>query len=272
MSKEKLIINLVSLILILSAINVDGQNVPPAKKDTVIWDTVPFGKYTLHYTDSEAGNFMLFKSYFDKGIASVQTFFGKKYPRPFNIYVFPNRKSLDKQWGKAGNKPGFKSECWMVASGLGDRLDLLTPTVWEKDACDHDPADKTEVQNLITHELVQVFQGQFNPHPDFAGMVDIGWFVEGLAVFVSGQLTKDRIDRAVKAIKLGKYPKELKNAWSGDNKYGIAGLMVNYIANKYGNKKLYELLPMTDQKGILTLLNTNENDFLNNWRAWALKQ
>ena len=50
MSKEKLIMNLLSLLLILSTINVWGQNVTPAKKDTVIWDTVPFGKYILHYT------------------------------------------------------------------------------------------------------------------------------------------------------------------------------------------------------------------------------
>ncbi|MGA8264997.1 MAG: hypothetical protein WB779_11190, partial [Ignavibacteriaceae bacterium] len=97
-------------------------------------------------------------------------------------------------------------------------------------------------------------------------------FVEGLAVFASGQLKKDRISRAFRAIKEGKYPQELKNAWSGDNKYGITGLMVSYIANKYGKEKLYALLPMDDQKGIMNSLNTNENDFINNWRTWTLKK
>ena len=268
MLKEKLIMNLLSLLLILSTINVWGQNVAPAKKDTVIWDTVPFGKYILHYTDSEAGNFLQFKNYFDKGVASVENFFGNKYPRIFNIYVFPNRHSLEKQW----NKSGTKSECSMVARGVANRLDLLTPSVWKTEACDHDPKNKTEVQSLITYELEHVFQGQLNPHPDLTGMDDIRWFVEGLAVMVSGQLTKDRISRAVKTIKQGKYPQELKNAWSGDNKYGIAGLMVSYIANKYGKEKLYALLPMENQEEIMSALKTNEKDFINNWKTWALKQ
>jgi hypothetical protein len=272
MVRKEVIINLFLIILTLSAINIFGQSSTPAKKDTVIWDTVPFGKYILHYTDSDAGNFMLIKNYLDNGVTTVEKFFSKKYSKVFNVYVFPNRNSIDKQWSKAWNMAGFQSKCWIVASGVGERLDLLTPSVWKTEACDHDPSNRPEAQNLITHELVHVFQGQLNPHLDFSGMDDIEWFVEGLAVFVSGQLTKDRIDRAVKAIKKGKYPQKLQNASNGDNKCGITGLMVSYIAYKYGKEKLYALLPIDYQNGIMNSLNTNENDFINNWRAWTLKK
>jgi hypothetical protein len=262
----------VIMIVLFNVANIFAQDNSTIKKDTIVWNDIEFDKYIIHYTDTDARIFMTLKAYLDNGVSTVEGFFGKKYPKLFDVYVYPKRAAMDKQWQKAWGIPDFKSQCWMVASGVADRLDLLSLSVWKTESCEHNPQNKSATQDLITHELVHVYHGQVSPNPDFAGMDDLGWFVEGLAVFVSGQLTKDRISRAVKSIKEGKYPSELKNAWSGANKYGIAGLMVSYIANKYGKEKLYKLLPMTDQKGIMTSLDTNETDFLNNWRSWALKQ
>ncbi len=214
---------------------------------------------------------MNIKSYLDKGIDSVENFLGKPYPNMFSVFVYPNRGSLDKQWQKDWGAPGFKSQCWMVASGVAERLDILSPSVWLSQACEHDPGNKNETLNLITHELVHVYQGQNNPHPNFADMDDIGWFVEGLAVFVSGQLSKERIDRAEDAIRKGKYPMQLKNVWSGENKYGFSGLIVKYIFLKYGKEKLAALLPKTTEKGILDELKISEAQLLKNWKTWALK-
>ena len=52
------------------------------------------------------------------------------------------------------------------------------------------------VQALIAHELVHVYHGQRSPRPDFHGMDDVGWFVEGLAVLASGQLELHHRGRA----------------------------------------------------------------------------
>lgn len=260
------------LLVLLPGMNTLAQKNTVAKKDTIIWNDIKFGKYIIHYTDSDAGNFMSLKTDIDKGIVAVEDFFGKKFPKAFDVYVYPRRSALDKAWQKAWGIPGFKSQCWMVASGVADHLDILSPSVWKAEACEHDPADKQATGNLITHELVHVYQGQMNPNPDYAGMDDVGWFVEGLAVFVSGQLTHERIEKAVKAIKDGKYPAQLKDAWSGNDKYGISGLMVSYINSKYGKSKIIDLLKQSTQQGILGTLNLTENQFLSGWRSWAVKQ
>src|SRR6516165_2607432 len=78
----------------------------------------------------------------------------------------------------------------MVASGVADRMVILSPRVWKTQAAEHDPADAEHLRDLIAHELVHVYHGQHNPRPDFDGMDDSGWFVEGLAVYVSGQLER----------------------------------------------------------------------------------
>lgn len=271
-SKKIVMVNVILMMFLLITVSVSAQNNVPVKKDTTIWNDIKFDKYIIHYTDFDAGIFMLIKTDIDNGISSLETYFGKPFLKSFDVYVYPERKAMDKAWQKAFGIPGFKSECWMVASGVAEQLDILSPSAWKTQACDHDPADKTATQNLVTHELVHVYQGQVNPNPDFAGMDDIGWFVEGLAVFVSGQLTKDRINRAVAAIKRGEYPKELKNAWSGENKYGFSGLMVSYINSKYGKDKILELLTRSTERGVLESLNITGENFLKNWREWAVKQ
>ncbi len=243
----------------------------PVKKDTVIWNVVKFKNYTINYTDSDAGNFMTLKSYLDRGIDSVENFFGSPYPDVFSVFVYPNRASLDQHWQRDWGVPGFKSQCWMVASGVAERLDILSPSVWLSQACEHDPGNKKETQDLITHELVHVYHGQNNPHPNFADMDDIGWFVEGLAVFVSGQLNKERIDRAKNVLHKGEDPKELKSLWGSKNKYGFSGLMVKYIFLKYGKQKLISLLPQTTEKGILSALNITASKLLKDWRGWILR-
>ena len=270
--KLKLVLSVVLVMVFFSGGNIIAQKNVTAKKDTIIWNDIKFQKYIIHYTDSDAGIFMSLKTYLDQGITTVEKYFGKKFPKSFDVYVYPKRSDLDKAWQKAWGIPGFKSQCWMVASGVADKLDILSPSVWKSEACEHNAENKTATKDLIAHELVHVYQGQVNPNPDFAGMDDIGWFVEGLAVFVSGQLTKGRIDRAVKAIKMGDYPQELKNAWSGANKYGFSGLLVSYISSKYGKDKITALLDQSTQKGILSVLSVTEKEFLKNWKNWVLKQ
>jgi hypothetical protein len=48
-----------------------------------------------------------------------------------------------------------------------------------------------------------VYHGQFNPTRDFTGVDDLDWFIEGLAVFASGQLTKERLEQMAAAAAAG---------------------------------------------------------------------
>ncbi len=164
------------------------------------------------------------------------------------------------------------SQCWMVGAGVYDRLILLSPTDWGKDACDHKPGDVAEAKAIMRHELTHVLHGQYNPTRDFTGMDDAAWFVEGLATYVAGQLDGDRLVRARAAVAARKGPKALAEAWSGKEKYGFAGSMVAYLDHHYGRAKLIGLLDKTSNAAILQALGTNERQFLAGWSAWLAAQ
>ena len=55
----------------------------------------------------------------------------------------------------------------MVPSGIGKRVDLISPKTWDTKSCEHHYADKLSTQMLITHELVHVYHRQLNVSSDF---------------------------------------------------------------------------------------------------------
>ena len=205
-----------------------------------------------------------------KGQREVEAFFGSRFAEDIHVTVAPGRAGFDAafpaSWGMG------KTECWMVAMGVADFLVLLSPAAWKQEACDHDPDDATEVQRIVTHELVHVFHGQHNPSRDFTGAEDIGWFVEGLAVLASGQLDRDRLTRTADAVRAGDEPKSLDETWTGKHKYGRAGSMVRYLDEKYGRKTLIALLPVMKQSDLLARLGVTEEQLLQDWKAWLLKE
>jgi hypothetical protein len=69
-------------------------------------------------------------------------------------------------------------------------------------------------------------------------MDDLVWLVEGLAVYVYGQLDHARRDAARQTIAAGKAPTSLAKAWSGGFRYGVCGSMVRSIDQRYGRKTL----------------------------------
>lgn len=224
-------------------------------------------KYSLNYSEADSNIHDEISSYIENGIEKIEDFFKKPFDHKFDVHLFPNRDELNKQWQNEWNMPEFKSQCWMVASGTANRLDLLSPQVWKDEACEHSYENKTKLEKLIYHELVHVYQGQFNPNPDFEGMDKIGWFVEGLAVFASGQLDEERIERAKEAYNLQKIPDNLEDIWSGNYRYAIAGSLVNFIDQKYGRNKTIELIAYTSEKQILNSLGVSHDDLLKEWKA-----
>ena len=97
--------------------------------------------------------------------------------------------AMAKDWGV----DDFKSECWMVASGVSGKMDLLAPGVWKDQACEHSFADKLKTKQVIAHELFHVYHAQINPGNDFNNVTGLDWLVEGFATYASGQLDTGRI-------------------------------------------------------------------------------
>ena len=201
-----------------------------------------------------------------RGRAEVEQFFDTTMPAPFTVRVFPDRAALNAHWRAAWDMPDFESECWMVASGGVDELAILSPQAWATDACEHDATDAARIAMLVTHEVVHVFHEQVHPSESFDGLDAIGWFVEGVAVFASGQLESDHLASAADAIAEGAAPTELENAWSGKYRYGVSGSLVAYIDARWGRAMVKRLLTASDEAEILGALGLSEAQLL---QAWA---
>lgn len=222
----------------------------------------------LYYTSSDKKNIKKYYKLVQKGITSVNKFFSSSYDKKIDIYIHPNRKTLDSAWQKDWNMPDFKSECWMVASGVATKLDMISPKMWDKESCEHKYAETIKTQQLITHELFHVYHGQLNISPDFSSVEGVDWFVEGLATFASGQCDSLRIAGIKKALEENKIPQNLDHFWTGKLKYGLSGSVVMYIDSKYGRNKLKELLRFNKKSEILSALNSTEFEFLDGWKKF----
>lgn len=157
----------------------------------------------------------------------------------------------------------------MVASGVATKLDLLSPAQWKEEACEHTYEDKAKSQQLITHELVHVFHGQWNKSPDFSEVEQLDWWVEGLATYASGQCDQQRMDEVRRALTENNVPSTLDKFWSGKNRYGQSGSVILYIDQHYGRKKLIELLPLTKKTELLATLNVSEEQLLKDWKNFV---
>lgn len=202
---------------------------------------------------------------------NIIDFFENDFAQDFQVIVHSHRDSLDKQWQTDWNMPDFKSACWMVASGLSTQLDILSPRVWKEQACEHNPDDTIALTNLILHEMVHVYHAQLNPSNDFINIENIDWFIEGLAVYASGQLDTERISRVIDFLNSENSTQHLNEIWSGENRYGLAGSMIAYIDFKYGRKVLIDLLQETKAKDILSILEISEKDLITQWKQYVLK-
>lgn len=239
-----------------------------SKTVSVDWIRESHSQYILMYTEADRPNKDAYVKILDSGIQSVQSFFGDSFKKEFHIYIHPDRQALDKQWQQDWKMPEFKSECWMVASGVATKVDIISPAHWDDQACEHSYSDETKTQQLITHELFHVFHGQRNASPDFSDVTNIDWFVEGFATYASGQLTASRIISVKEAIANNSIPTSLDNFWTGKNKYGLSGSVIKYIAFKFGNEKLKELLVYNKKEQILGSLKLTEKDLLSGWAAF----
>lgn len=226
--------------------------------------------YSLFYTSEDGKNLKEYELLFKNSINVVYNFFQEPFNANFNVYIHPNRVSLDSTWQKDWGMPNFKSQCWMVASGVANKLDIISPKRWDSLACEHAYTNTTKTQRLITHELVHVFHGQKNNSPDFSDVTGIDWFVEGLATFVSGQCDADRIASVKKAILDNKTPNSLNEFWTGNLKYGLSGTMVMYLNEKYGYNTLSHLLEYNDVKEIFASLNITESEILQGWKDYII--
>ncbi len=161
--------------------------------------------------------------------------------------------------------PDFKSECWMVASGDGFQLNMISPATWDKAACERPSADTLQTRLLLTHELFHVFHGQHNASPDFSNFEGLDWLAEGFATYASGQLSASRRDEVRALVVAGTAPTKLDDFWKGKQRYGIAGSLVEYIDLHYGHETLFSILAFNKKAEVLSMLKISEEELVSAW-------
>lgn len=230
------------------------------------WQSEIKGKCCIYYRSAELNHLDVYRTLITAGLDSAKAFWGKDFPEAFDLYIHPSRSSMDSAWQEAWGFPGFRSECWMVASGVADRMDLLlSPIRWEEEACEHSFRQKDETRKLILHELIHVFHGQCNPSPDFSETEGIEWFIEGLATYASGQCDESRMIEVLEAVNSGQIPASLDELWKGDLRYGLSGSMLMYMDRRFGRSKLMKLMGMTCAEEILSDLQLTSEHLLSDW-------
>jgi hypothetical protein len=189
------------------------------------------------------------------------------FPDTVSVWILPSREAftaaLSEAWGIR------ETACWMVGGADDHSLFLLSPGVWGDEACEHDPGDPEHRQMIVTHEAVHVYHGQVNPSPDIGLLEEIGWFVEGLATYVSGQLEASHAGRAAEAVETGVAPERLADAWSGPYRYAVSGSMVRFIDERWGRETLNEALHEQTEAEVLDVLGVSEEAFVGGWEAWT---
>lgn len=198
---------------------------------------------------------------------AVEAALGVPLRTPVQVTLAATRAEFDATFPPEWGVPG--TECWMVAWGVADRMAVLAPGAWATQACEHDAADAGHVQRLLAHELVHVLHGQHNGHPDFTGLDDIGWFVEGLGVLASGQLDAEHAGRARQALAEGRGPRDLAGAWSGPYRYATCGSLVRFWSGRAGPDGLARGLSATGNAELLAATGLDEPAFLDAWAAWV---
>ncbi len=221
--------------------------------------------YALQAGSVQPGERVRIEGLLGEGIRRVERFFGVSFSDRFAVEVLPTRSAFNMaqppEWGLG------VTQCWVVATGEARALRLLAPSAWKAEACEHDPEDTSELRRLVAHELVHVFHGQHHPSsPDLSDAEDIGWFVEGLAVLVSGQLDVGRRERAFEALVAHAGPKRLGDAWSGPYRYGVAGTLVEVVLERVDRRQLLPLLAATRSEQLLAAAHLDEAGLLAAWR------
>lgn len=227
--------------------------------------------FTLYYQSPDSQKIEEYNAFVKTGMKEVKAFFSAPFKNRFSVYIHPHRKSLDSTWQHDWKLPDFTSECWMIASGVAHRLDMIAPVKWDTEACEHRYENKTAVQGVITHELVHVYHAQQNRSKDFGETENLDWFVEGLATYASGQLTDAKFSEVRQAVRENQVPASLNDFWKGKMRYQLSGSVLLFIDKTFGRGKITSLLACTRKAEVLSALKLTEEEFLSAWKNFVQK-
>lgn len=163
---------------------------------------------------------------YNKAMKELDAFYGIGWVRNRpNLFIVEDRGSIDAL-------KGIKTERWVT--GWANRRDvyLLDQNNFGKESS-HNKHNNEEYAALLKHELSHLFFGILS---DTAGRQSFPvWFCEGVASYTAGQLKFKKPISEFNGF-LSFYEKP------GTEAYSEAGFFIEILVNKFGKKKLLELI------------------------------
>lgn len=166
--------------------------------------------------------------FYEKAIKDLNEFYQIKWednkPR---IFLLKSRKEFDDLYER-------KTEEWVVGTTMGTQRDVyvLSPEVYEKESS-HKYSDR-EYETLLRHEIShlysRIFFSKYRPR----------WFLEGIAIYSSGQLELKR-----KITEFTAFLDFFDNGGSGI--YDESGWAVLILDKEFGREKLLQFLKSLDR-------------------------
>ena len=227
--------------------------------------------YRLEYVGADRAVAESLVPMIDRGRQTAELFFGTTYSATFVVNIMHDRDALNARWRVAFQQPRLETRCWEVAGGWATEFDILSPAVWNAQACGHDGTNANHVANVVAHELVHVLHGQRNPS-FFTIAASTPWILEGLAAYASGQWAAEYAGAARSTLSGGFAPATFAELWTSSANYPLAGSVFAYVHHRFGLDAVRRLLTAGSEEALLASLSIEAATLLRDWRAWALAQ
>lgn len=165
------------------------------------------------------------KKFLDSTKDELGTFFDFKVAEPL-VYLVDSRKSLDLIWGKP-------TENWFVGGARDNCIYILNPEVFSVQSSHKNPA---EFWQVLKHEYCHIYYKQIT------GTSYPLWLNEGLANYLAGQE------------KIGGNPLAVFKYFDkgGNEVYRVGYFWVKLLLDRFGDKKLKELVVSLKAHSVLT--------------------
>ncbi len=233
----------------------------PTGNGGAVWRQIARDSVTLFYGSADTAGAPVWSRYAARAVQRNQQFFARQYTRAPLLRVYAQRDSFVAQMRSVFAIAQLP--CWMIGAGTASEVTLLTPRVWETQACSNS-ADSVNVDRVITHELVHVLHRQLAPTQQLGALQ---WLLEGVAFLAAGQYTSSARAATIQQLRSGFELSQLESAWSSPNGYALSASMVDHIDRTRGRALLTGLLSLGSEAAVLGALQLTEAEFLQQWRA-----
>jgi hypothetical protein len=218
------------------------------------------GGVAFRYADPDTALVTSITPVVESELARVTGFLGVSPEQSFQLVVWPDRPRFTDRFRALFRET---PQCWVIAFGLSSGVEMLPPRLWD---CGHPASSSEFLRLLLAHELTHVVHAR---QPGFGYGSDMSWFLEGLAVYVSGQHNAQYSGVAQARFAQGFVPASLPALMNDGAGYALAGDVVRFIDAAWGRATLRSLTGASSTTAILATLNETEANLLARWRAAA---